>query len=241
MMHDIPAILLVGGAGTRLRPVVSSVPKPLAPLGDRPFLELLVRQLRHYGIRYLVMCTGYLGDQIETQFGDGSGFDVSITYSKELMPMGTGGAVKLAESFVDHAREFVVMNGDSFLEVDFHEFMNFHRKHRGLVSMAVSRVPNAGRYGTVHVDSHGRVAGFAEKTGGVTPGLVNGGVYVFGHAVLDEIPHGTVSLERDVFPRLTDRGVYAMEQRGMFIDIGTPEDYVRAQKICDRLCEAVFD
>lgn len=107
--------------------------------------------------------------------------------------------------------------------------------------MAVSRVPNAGRYGTVQVDSHGLVAGFAEKTGGVTSGLVNGGVYVFGYAVLAEMPDGTVSLERDVFSRLIERGVYAMEQRGMFIDIGTPGDYIRAQMICDRLSGAVFD
>lgn len=133
-MHNIPAILLVSGAGTRLRPVVSSVPKPLAPLGDRPFLELLVRQLRHYGIRRLVMCTCYLGDQIETEFGDGSGLDVSIVYSKELVPMGTGGALKLAKSFLNGAADLVVMNGDSFLEIDFHELINFHRKHRGLVS-----------------------------------------------------------------------------------------------------------
>ncbi len=127
-MHNIP-ILVVGGAGTRLRPVVSSVPKPLAPLGDCPFLELLVRQLRHYGIRRLVMCTGYLRDQIETEFGDGSGFDVSIVYSKELVPMETAGALKLAKSFVNGAAHLVVMNGDSFLEVDCHELINFHRKH----------------------------------------------------------------------------------------------------------------
>jgi NDP-sugar pyrophosphorylase family protein len=231
-MNDIKAIMLVGGLGTRLRSVVPSTPKVLASIGGKSFLELLVRQLSSQGIHNLVMCTGYLGDQIESSFGDGRAWDVSIEYSKEEMPLGTAGAVKLAKRYLGDTPEFLVLNGDSFLEVDFQSLMAFHRGHDGAVAtMAVLQVENASRYGTVHVEASGRVTGFAEKTGSETPGVVNGGIYVFNHSVLNYIPEGPASLERDVFPRLLDQGVYAQEQHGTFIDIGTPADYARAQQL----------
>jgi D-glycero-alpha-D-manno-heptose 1-phosphate guanylyltransferase len=240
MMHDINAVLLVGGMGTRLRSVVPSAPKPLASVGNRPFLELLVRQLRHQGIRRLVMCTGHLADQIENEFGDGHDLDVEIEYSKELQALGTAGAVKLAQHYLQDASDFVVMNGDSFLEIDFWRLIGFHREQGGLVSIAVVPVQNAHRYGTVQVDTASRVIGFAEKTGSDAPGLVNAGVYVFNRAIFEHIPEGPASLEKDVFPQILGRGVYALEQHGMFIDIGTPEDYTRAQAICDRISDAAF-
>lgn len=235
--EDIKAVLLVGGMGTRLRSVVPSKPKPLASVGSSSFLELLIRQLRHQGIRRLVMCTGYLGDQIESEFGDGRAGEVAIEYSKEPHPLGTAGAVKLAQRYLKDVPDFLVMNGDSFLEIDFRRLIKFHRAHGGLVSMAVSRVQNATRYGTVKVDAGGRVVGFAEKTGSDSSGLINAGVYVFNRGVLDHMPDGPASLERDVFPQLLDHGMYALEQHGMFIDVGTPEDYARAQQLCERLHE----
>lgn len=237
---DVPALLLVGGKGTRLQSVVSSAPKPMAAVGEQSFLELLVRQLRTQGIRRLVMCSGYLANQIEEKFGDGSGWDVSITYSRELQPMGTGGAVKLAQSHLTGDTDFLVMNGDSFLETDFSMLVDFHRAHSAMASMAVVPVPDAGRYGTVRVDPTGRVTGFTEKTGAGAPGLINAGVYVFQREIFAHLPDGPVSLERDVFPGLLTRGVYALEQRGLFIDIGTPEDYARAQVLSGQLCDAAF-
>ncbi|HSZ63759.1 MAG TPA: nucleotidyltransferase family protein [Terriglobales bacterium] len=235
-MHDVKAVVLAGGLGTRLRSVVPSKPKVLASIGERSFLELLIRQLRSQGIRRLVMCTGYLAEQIESQFGDGGAWEVSIEYSREEKPLGTAGAVKLAQRHLRDSPDFFVLNGDSFLEVDFGNLLAFHRGHAGaLASMAVLRVENASRYGTVRVDSNNRVSGFMEKTGCESPGLVNGGVYVFDQAVSRRIPEGPVSLERDVFPRLLDDGVYAQEQHGMFIDIGTPADYERAQELL-RFC-----
>jgi NDP-sugar pyrophosphorylase family protein len=219
---------------------VPSTPKPLAPVGGKSFLELLVRQLRYQGINSLVMCTGYLGDQIENEFGDGQSWGVAIEYSKELRPLGTGGAVKLAQSYLREAPDFLVMNGDSFLEVDFHQLIRFHREHGGLVSMAVLQVSNAARYGTVQMDAQGRVSAFLEKKGRETCGIVNAGVYVFDRTVLDHIPDGPTSLERDLFPRILNHGVYALEQHGIFIDIGTPDDYARAQRLRDRLDETVL-
>ena len=236
--QDTPAFLLVGGLGTRLQSVLPSTPKPLARVGNMPFLELLVLQLRSQGIRRIVMCTGHLASQIEQEFGDGHKWDVAINYSQELQPLGTAGAVKLAEGYVKQASDFLVMNGDSFLELDLREFIQFHREHGGLVSLAVRKVPDAARYGTVHMDGDHRVVGFSEKTRAAAPGVINGGVYVFNRAVLDQMPQGPASFEKDVFPRVLEQGVYALEQHGMFIDIGTPEDYARAQTLCQSLYKA---
>ena len=240
MTLDITAVLLVGGMGTRLRSVAPSAPKPLASIGGQSFLELLIRQLRHQGIRRLVMCSGYLADQIENKFGDGSPWDLTIEYSREEKPLGTAGALKLARRHLEEGPDFLVMNGDSFLETDFGGLLRFHHERHGLASMAVVSVQNAGRYGTVHVDASSRVIGFTEKTGSDAPGLINAGLYVFSSAIFEHIPDGPVSLERDVFPRILYRGVYALEQSGMFIDIGTPQDYANAQVLCDQLTDAAF-
>lgn len=236
--EHIPAVLLVGGMGTRLRPVLPSTPKPLAPVGDAPFLELLVLQLRSQGVRHLVMSTGHRADQIEEEFGDGRKWNVEIAYSRESHPLGTAGAVKFAENFLLDATDFLVMNGDSFLEFDFPEFLRFHREHNGVASMAVRRVPDASRYGTAELDAHQKVVGFCEKRNTGAPGIVNGGVYLFSRNVLQHLPKGPASLEKDIFPRLLEYGVYAAEQDGMFIDIGTPEDYARAQTLRRSLYQA---
>jgi D-glycero-alpha-D-manno-heptose 1-phosphate guanylyltransferase len=232
------AVLLVGGMGTRLRAVVASTPKPLASVGERPFLELLVRQLRHQEIRQLVLCTGYLSHEIEKELGNGRTWDVSIEYSKETSPLGTAGAVRLAEPLLRGVSDFLVMNGDSFMEMDFRELIAFHHRSGGLGSMAVVRMKNEMRYGTVRVAADGRVTGFLEKSAGDSTGLVNAGVYVFSQRIFEHLPEGQAGLEKDVFPRILDQGLYASEQRGVFIDIGTPEDYGRAQALCERLYEA---
>jgi NDP-sugar pyrophosphorylase family protein len=130
------------------------------------------------------------------------------------------------------------MNGDSFLELNLGELLGFHRLKSAVVSMAVRRVPDAARYGTVQLAENSRVSGFREKDGAQIPGLINGGVYVFSQPMLAHIPDGPASLEKEIFPGLLRHGVYALEQRGMFIDIGTPEDYARAQGLYQQLCLA---
>lgn len=236
----LPALLLVGGMGTRLRPVLSSKPKPLAPIKDIPFLELLILQLRSQGIHRLVMCSGYQSQQIEEAMGDGHKWDVSIEYSKESSPLGTAGAIKQAEQHLSEVSDFLVMNGDSLLELDILQLLRFHQENGGCASVAVRRVADAARYGTVEVDGQNRVVRFYEKVGNRSPGLINGGVYIFKRSVLRHIPEGPSSLERDVLPRLVERGVFALEQAGMFIDIGTPEDYARAQALYQRLSKAAL-
>ena len=240
MAESVTAVLLVGGLGTRLRSVLPTTPKAIALVGGESFLDLLLRQLRCQGIRHIVMCTGYLAEQIESHFGDGRAWDVMIEYSREPEALGTAGAIKRAEKYLQGFPDFVVMNGDSFLETDFNELVRFHRGHKGLVSIAVWRAQNAARYGIVKVDVHNRVNSFAEKSGNESPGLINAGVYVFSHGVIEHIPEPPASLERDVFPQLVGHGIYALEHRGSFIDIGTPEDYVRVQPLWELLNSAAI-
>jgi NDP-sugar pyrophosphorylase family protein len=129
------------------------------------------------------------------------------------------------------------MNGDSFLEVDLEQLIRFHAARQALATLAVVRVPEASRYGTVRTAADGRVVGFSEKAESKEGGLINGGVYVFDRAILDHIPPGAASLEKDILPRILSRKVYAQEQCGMFIDIGIPDDYARAQVLCQQLHE----
>lgn len=235
---EMTAVLLAGGMGTRLRSVLPSKPKPLANVGSRSFLELLIRQLQHQGVHRLLLCTGYLGDQIEAAVGNGEEFGIAITYSRESSPMGTAGAISLARRYLESLTHFLVLNGDSFLEIDFNEFIQFHQQHGGLASLAVRHVENAGRYGAVEVNGEGRVTRFMEKGSSGEPGLVNAGVYLFSTRILKYFDEGPASLEYDVFPRLLSEGIFAFQEEGLFIDIGTPEDYVRAQGIWQRLYDA---
>ena len=236
--ENIPAILLVGGRGTRLQTVLSSKPKPLASIGKAPFLELLVMQLRSQGIRRMIMSTGYLAEQIEGTFGNGNRWGADIEYAREPEPLGTAGAVKFAASRVKNDSDFLIVNGDSFTELDVNGFIRFHRQHGGIASMAVCRVSDAARYGTVLFDGEKRITRFSEKTGKQEPDFINAGVYIFRQAILDRIPQGPSSLEKDVFPQLIGQGMYAFEAPGIFIDIGTPEDYKRAQTLYEKLRQA---
>lgn len=239
-MEGVKALLLVGGQGTRLRSVLPSAPKPLAPVGGRPFLELLVRQLAIQGVRKLVLCTGYRADQFEETFSDGRELGVTIEYSRESVPLGTAGAVKLAQRFLQQLSDFLVMNGDSLVDIDFQRLIGFHRGHCGAATIAAVSMPNTDRYGAVQTGADGRVNSFAEKGGNRGPGLINAGVYVFSTKILELIPEGLVSLERDVLPRLLSLGVYALEQHGTFIDIGTPADYARAQELYQRISQTAL-
>lgn len=235
------AVLLVGGMGTRLRSVLPSTPKPLARVGDRSFLELLILQLRHQGIDNVVMCTGYLADQIEAHFGDGRHLGVTIAYSREVSPMGTAGALKLADSLLGSTSDFFVLNGDSLIQIDFCRFLQFHRKHGGIASLAARFVENAAEFGTLTIDRDSRVTKFIEKTGIMKPGLVNAGVYAFRSKLLGSIEPCPASLEHDVFPQILDHGVFALEHQGLFIDIGTPQDYARANASSHQIYNAALD
>lgn len=218
------AVILCGGLGTRLRSIIDNLPKPMASIAGRPFLEYLILQLKRQGFRDILLCTGYLGEKVREYFSDGKNWGVNILYSHEPEPLGTGGALKLAQKLI-YGDDFLLMNGDSFLDVDFNKLINYHLKNKALATIALVEVENPARYGVVEIDETGKIKNFVEKTKSSRSKLINGGVYMFNRKVFNYIPEGKVSLEKEVFPQLIGKGFYGMPIKGFFIDIGIPEDY----------------
>lgn len=223
------AIVLAGGLGTRLREAVPDGPKPMAPVAGRPFLAWLLDALADAGFTRAVLAVGYRHDAIRDHFGD-SYRAMALDYSVEDRPLGTGGAIRLAADRVDVAEVFV-LNGDTFVDVDFTAMRELHRAGAERLTLAVARVDDAARYGALRiVDGH--VAGFVEKGRG-GPGAINAGTYLVSRDVLACIPAGEAhSFEQQLLvPRLDELRPAAFETTGRFIDIGVPDDYARAQRL----------
>jgi D-glycero-alpha-D-manno-heptose 1-phosphate guanylyltransferase len=231
-------LILAGGLGKRLRSMVNDRPKPMALVGEKPFLEYQLEFLRANGFRDVVFCLGYLHERVEAYFGDGSRWDLNINYSVETERLGTGGALKFAERFVQ--RTFVALNGDSFFRVDMDQLVQFHRRkveaaREGsyLGTIALTRVAESGNYGSVTLDSSSGITGFYEKADASMPApngsrQVNAGIYVLEPAILDLIPASQpVSIEKQVFPEVlgSGRALGGCPLDGFFVDIGTPEGY----------------
>lgn len=238
-VEDLQALILCGGLGTRLRSVVPELPKCLAPVGDRPFLEYVLLQLRAAGIRDVTLCVGYRGQQVAEYFEAGVRWGMSLSYSLEREPLGTAGALKNAESFVRHD-QFLVLNGDSILDVNLLKMAEYHRRHMALATLALARVASAPRYGGVRTDENGRITDFSEKGSAANLSVavledsarINAGVYFFDRRILGRIPTAppAVSLETDIFPRFAANDALGFPADGYFVDIGVPEDYARAQR-----------
>jgi D-glycero-alpha-D-manno-heptose 1-phosphate guanylyltransferase len=232
---DTTAIILAGGLGTRLRTIVPDKPKVLAPVAGRPFVTYLLDQLARTGIRRVVMSTGHLAEQ----FADAIGFEyhgLEIAYAQEAEPLGTGGAIKFAGTHVDSPHA-LVLNGDSYFDADLAAYMEWHRTGGQDASLLLVEVPDASRFGTVELKADGaHVAAFLEKQPEEVPGRINAGVYLLRAEMLDEIPAGKCSIERDVFPRwLGERDVRAWVTDGDFIDIGVPDDFQRSHDFMVRV------
>jgi mannose-1-phosphate guanylyltransferase len=231
---SLETVLLAGGLGTRLRARMPGLPKPMAPILGKPFLEYQLLALRRGGISRLVICTGYGAVQIQDYFGDGSNWGVEIRYSKEPEPLGTAGALKQAAALLDD--RFQVLNGDTFVQADYSGLFDLHRTSRASATLAVSVSLERRAYGTVGLNSDGRIISFSEKeiekeTTGAT--WINAGLYIFERCVLDYIPAGRpVSLETETFPLLLARGeqLFGYSVPGYFVDIGTPDSYDRFQR-----------
>jgi D-glycero-alpha-D-manno-heptose 1-phosphate guanylyltransferase len=223
----VEAIILAGGLGTRLRAVVPDLPKPLAPVGGRPFLAILLQNLSAQGFASVVLSVGYRHDMIRETFGARYG-GLEIAYAVETSPLGTGGAIRLAARAC-HETDVFVLNGDSFVELEFADMLARHREAGALLSVCAVEVPDTSRYGRVLAE-RGRITGFTEK-GVPGPGLINAGVYLMRRDLIETatLPEA-FSFERDVLDARVDQLrplVYL--SRGRFIDIGVPEDYERAQ------------
>lgn len=223
----LSALILVGGKGSRLKETVWDRPKPMAEVNGRPFLDMIIEHASGCGLRRFVLCTGHMGDLIRTYYA-ATGWSSCITYSQESSPLGTAGAVKNAEDLIE-SNPFIVMNGDTLCPVDLREFYRFHGEKGAEASIVVTRMEQAGDYGTIMVNETGRIEGYEEKTGKGT--YVNAGIYCMGKEVLSIIPADRAcSLERDVFPALVHRLFYAFVASSGFMDIGTPDRYREAKR-----------
>ena len=231
---DVAAVVLAGGTGTRLRAVVADRPKPLAPVAGRPFLAYLLDQIAGAGIRRVVLSTGYLAEQFESVIGD-SYRGLEVLYAHEEQPLGTGGAIRFAGGMAD-ADQLLVMNGDSYCDADLPAYIAWHLAGTHDVSLMLAKVEDTSRYGTVEFSPGGRITAFLEKRPECAAGYINAGVYLLRRKMLDHIPAGPSSIERDVFPLWLERwSIMGWVADGAFIDIGVPSDYERSHEFMARV------
>ena len=223
-------LILAGGLGTRLRPRFGDLPKPLAPLGGRPFLARQLEWLAAAGVREAVLCTGHGADAVRAALGDGAQLGVRLHHSVEEEPLGTGGALQLAARHV--TGPVLVANGDTLALCDPWALERARWERGALGAVALFRVTDAAGRGRVERDEHDRVTRFVEKDPAHTgPAWVNGGLYAFSIRVWDRLPAGPSSLERDVLPALAAEGrLTGLATAGEFYDIGTPEEWARAER-----------
>jgi D-glycero-alpha-D-manno-heptose 1-phosphate guanylyltransferase len=221
------AIVLAGGLGTRLRSVMSDIPKPMAPVQGRPFLEWVLDQLVVAGFQTAILAVGYRHEAIHAHFGEDYR-GLALRYSVDREPLGTGGAIRLACAQA-RAQHVFALNGDTYLELDFQAMLNAHVRFAAELSMAICHVPDVARYGALQLRDE-TVQGFLEK-GQSGPGWINAGTYVLGPALRARLPHeGAFSFEHDLLaPEIESIRPRAFRCSGRFVDIGIPEDYARAQ------------
>ncbi len=227
------AVILVGGKATRLLPLTCNTPKAMVPVLNTPFLEHVIRHLSKHQIKDIILAQGHLAQPIEGCLGDGSQFGVKLTYAVEDTPLGTAGAVKNTEKYLDSA--FLVLNGDVFTDLDITAMLNFHRKRKAKVTIALTPVDDPTSYGLIETNAEGSVTRFREKPSRseVTTNTINAGTYILEPDVLAQIPlKANVSFEHKVFPQLLARRepVYAYFSSAYWIDIGTPEKYLQLHR-----------
>lgn len=226
-LSDITALVLAGGLGTRLKSRVPDRPKVLAEVLGRPFLARLLDQLASAGLRRVVVCTGYAADAVEAAIGPAH-LGLSVAFSREPGPLGTGGALRLALPLID-SEVVLAVNGDSYVDADLKAFADFFARTNAPAALLLTEVKDASRFGRVTLGEDGGILGFEEKCEGSGPGLINAGVYLLRRETIGLIPAGKAfSLERELFPKLSGRGLVGFKGGRRFIDIGTPESYDEA-------------
>ncbi len=224
------AVILAGGFGTRLQAIVNDVPKPMAPVNKTPFLNYIFDYLKYYKIKHVVLSVGYLSDKIVEYYKD-EFKGIKISYAKEEIPLGTGGGIRLALEKC-HSENVLVLNGDSFFDVNISQYTDQHNNFKSQCSLAIRRVQNASRYGTIALGENSRVNSFKEKDGKEISGLINGGVYILNRELYlsHTKPNVAFSIEKDFFEtKIQELNICGFINEGYFIDIGIPEDYVKAQ------------
>lgn len=217
-------VILAGGLGTRLQSVVSDVPKSMAPIAGKPFLEYLLLKLKKFGLNDIVLAVGYKAEVIESYFLDGNQLGLNIMYSKENQPLGTGGGLIKASKLIN-AKHFLVLNGDTFFDLDYNRLILFHKEKKAKVSVALTLPQDhTKRYGRALINFQGEIVGFLNQDS--SEGYINTGVYIFGQEALVGLACDKCSLETEILPRFINKGLFGMPASGYFKDIGVPEDYL---------------
>ncbi|PWK77733.1 D-glycero-alpha-D-manno-heptose 1-phosphate guanylyltransferase [Mucilaginibacter oryzae] len=233
------AVVLAGGLGTRLRSVISEVPKPMAPVANRPFLDYILHYLKKQGITRVILAVGYKWEIIRDHYnGVDASFGIDIDYSIEDEPLGTGGAIfKAADKII--ANDFFIINGDTSFDIPLNELKTFATEKSAEITIALKKISNSDRYGSVECSPDGRVISFKEKSPGniVTQAEINGGIYFMQKHLINKFNFpGKFSFETDFLQEnLPGIAAFAKAFDSTFIDIGIPEDYYRAQKIFENV------
>lgn len=223
-MPDV--VILCGGLGTRLGSVVKDRPKPLAAIGDRPFMDILLKSVFDQGFKRVILAVGHMKNQFIRRYSG----DERILFSEEEKPLGTGGAVMKAMNLVK-SRSFVVMNGDCHSEADLKKIIAEHSENKPLITMALARMDDVSDYGSVSMDESKRILAFREKLPQKSPGLINAGIYVFDREISKYAPNkASFSLETELFPTIPEGKFYGHVIGGEVLDIGTPERYYSAEE-----------
>ncbi len=231
------ALVLAGGEGTRLRPLTSTIPKPVVPLAGKPFIVYMLEWLRSHGVTEIILACGFMADDVRAVLGDGAALGLRLRYVEEPRPLGTGGALKFAQDLLQE--RFLMLNGDVLTDIDLTAALAQHEATGARATLSLVQVADPSAYGLVVLRDDHSVRAFIEKpgkraggagNGAGGPNLINAGVYVLERDVLQYIsPAGTVSsIERDVFPRLVGKGLFGHATNGYWLDIGTPERYLKA-------------
>jgi mannose-1-phosphate guanylyltransferase len=245
-------VILVGGQGTRLRPLTSAVPKPVVRLVDRPFIAFMLEWLRRHGIDDVIMSCGFLADGVRSVLGDGSRLGVKLRFVEEPEPRGTAGALKLAEPMLDE--RFLMLNGDVLTDIDLTAQIAQHERSGARATLALVPVADPSAYGLVILREDRSVRDFVEKPSSpsgddadaIESNLISAGAYVLAREILELVPpERNVSIEREVWPRLVDNGLYGFPSESYWLDIGTPARYLQGTfdiiegnvktAVCDRL------
>lgn len=228
------AIILAGGVGTRLRPLSCTRPKLLFPVLNKPLLDRTLERLAEAGVDELILAVKFMAEVFMQRYGK-SKHGIKISYSIEKIPMFTGGAIKYAEELIGHKEPFLVLNGDIFTTIDYNALVKKHKENNAVATIALYRVKDPSRYGTVNLTENNQITQFVEKAPleKAPSNLINAGVYVLDPKIFEYIPGGRpVSIEREVFPELAkERKLFGHEFRDIWIDIGKPVDYLRANRI----------
>jgi mannose-1-phosphate guanylyltransferase len=225
------ALILVGGQGTRLRPLTDKLPKPAIPLCGRPMIAYMLDWVAAHGVEEVVLACGFKAERLREVLGDDGPSGLGLRYLTEPEPRGTAGAIRFAADLLEG--RFLALNGDVLADLDLGALVRFHEERAAAATLGLFPVEDASDYGLVETADDGAVLEFREKpeSGGAGPGLINAGCYVLERSILDLIPPDReVSIEREVFPQMVGSGLYGMPLEGYWLDVGTHDRYLQAER-----------